>query len=87
MGMDTVELAMDVEEKFGINIPDEDAGQLTTVQKLCDYIIDHAFEENEKDKKSGEVFDFVKYVLVERFNVPEKNIKLEARFVEDLDLD
>jgi len=87
MGMDTVELVMDVEHKFDIDIKDEDAEKVLTVQQLCDYNIDHAFEEDEKDTKSGEVFEFVKETLMERFNVPEKDITLEARFIEDLDLD
>ena len=87
MGLETVELVMYVEESYGIDIKDEDANHLLTVQQLCDYIIDHAFEEDEKDTKSGAVFEFVKETLMERFNVPEKEITLEARFIEDLDLD
>lgn len=87
MGMDTVELTMEIEEKYSLDIPDEDANRLITVQMLCDYIIDHAFEENEKDDKSGEVFDCISNILIDRFHVPKENIKLESKFVEDLDLD
>jgi len=36
--LDTVELIMDFEEEFGVEIPDEDAEQLTTVQIALDYI-------------------------------------------------
>ena|SRR5437588_1669519 len=38
MGLDTVELLMAFEEKFGVSIPDEDATQLTTPRKVTDYI-------------------------------------------------
>lgn len=36
--LDTVELVMALEEKFGTEIPDEEAEKLTTVQDVLDYI-------------------------------------------------
>ena len=36
--LDTVELVMALEEKFGTEIPDEDAEKMTTVQDVLDYI-------------------------------------------------
>ena len=36
--LDTVEIIMDFEEEFGVEIPDEDAEKLTTVQAALDYI-------------------------------------------------
>ena len=36
--LDTVELIMQLEEEFGIEIPDEDAEKITTVKKAVDYI-------------------------------------------------
>ena len=36
--LDTVELIMQLEEEFGIEIPDEDAENITTVQAAVDYI-------------------------------------------------
>lgn len=36
--LDTVELIMQLEEEFGIEIPDEDAEAITTVQAAVDYI-------------------------------------------------
>ncbi len=36
--LDTVELIMQFEEEFNIEIPDEDAEKLTTVQEAIDYI-------------------------------------------------
>ncbi|MBT4783872.1 MAG: acyl carrier protein [Candidatus Marinimicrobia bacterium] len=36
--LDTVELIMQLEEEFGIEIPDEDAETITTVQAAVDYI-------------------------------------------------
>ena len=36
--LDTVELVMALEEEFKIEIPDEDAANLLTVQDIIDYI-------------------------------------------------
>lgn len=42
--LDTVELIMSLEEKFGIKIPDEDAEKLDTVGKALEYIKSHIKE-------------------------------------------
>jgi acyl carrier protein len=36
--LDTVELVMALEEEFGVEIPDEDAEKIGTVQNAIDYI-------------------------------------------------
>lgn len=36
--LDTVELVMALEEEFGLEIPDEEAQKLSTVQSAIDYI-------------------------------------------------
>lgn len=36
--LDIVELVMAFEEEFGIEIPDEDAEKITTVQQAIDYV-------------------------------------------------
>lgn len=40
--LDTVELVMALEEEFGVEIPDEEAEKITTVQLALDYINAHA---------------------------------------------
>lgn len=39
--LDTVELVMKFEEDFDIEIPDEDAEKISTVQDAVDYIKEH----------------------------------------------
>jgi acyl carrier protein len=40
-GLDIIELFMEIEDEFGIEIHDEDRETITTVQQLVDYVILH----------------------------------------------
>ena len=39
--LDLVELIMELEDQFGVKIPDEDAQKLTTVGQAVDYVVSH----------------------------------------------
>jgi acyl carrier protein len=39
--LDLVELIMELEEQFGMEIPDEEAVQITTVEEAVDYVQEH----------------------------------------------
>ncbi|MFH1097262.1 MAG: acyl carrier protein [Candidatus Desantisbacteria bacterium] len=39
--LDTVELVMALEEEFGIEIPDEDAEKIKTVNDVVNYVSEH----------------------------------------------
>lgn len=43
--LDTVELIMSLEEEFDIEIPDEEAEKIKTVQNVVDYIQNHLTKE------------------------------------------
>ncbi|MBF0109558.1 MAG: acyl carrier protein [Magnetococcales bacterium] len=40
--LDTVELVMALEEEFGMEIPDDAAGEIQTVRQAIEYIIKHS---------------------------------------------
>ena len=40
--LDTVELVMALEEEFGVEIPDEDAEKIRTVQEAMEYVREHS---------------------------------------------
>ncbi len=44
--LDTVELVMEFEEEFELNIPDEEAEKIQTVGQAIDYIHKHISENN-----------------------------------------
>jgi acyl carrier protein len=39
--LDLVELTMELEDQFGIKIPDEDAQKITSVGQAVDYVVSH----------------------------------------------
>ena len=39
--LDTVELVMAFEEEFGMEIPDEEAEKITTVDEAVEYVMEH----------------------------------------------
>jgi Phosphopantetheine attachment site len=41
MGLDSIELISEIEQKFGINIPDREAEKITTVGKMYDAVWGH----------------------------------------------
>jgi acyl carrier protein len=39
--LDLVELIMELEEQFGMEIPDEEAEKISTVEEAVDYVVEH----------------------------------------------
>jgi acyl carrier protein len=82
MGLDTVELVMAFEEKFGINIPNEDAAELTTPRKVTDYVMSTAKSEG---MTRDEVAAIVRSIIEETTAVSD--FHEDSHFVYDMNLD
>jgi acyl carrier protein len=63
MGLDSVELLMEVEDAFGFSIPDEDAAGMDTVGKLYDYILAHRVEGKQEGCLTSVAFYRLRRVL------------------------
>ncbi|MGN6725314.1 MAG: hypothetical protein ACTHLZ_05320 [Tepidisphaeraceae bacterium] len=86
MGLELVELMMDVEQEFGINIPDADAELLTNLALLTDYV-------QKASAKMGRPLDHartarrLRELLLEITGMNELYVHDEADFVRDLGID
>ena len=86
MGLDTVELVMEVEHKFDIMIPNEAAEAICTVGDLHAFIIGELIRCG-RTLDSDEAWRSIVTILTDRFGIPAKKIRHDARIVRDLGLD
>ncbi|HUQ50277.1 MAG TPA: phosphopantetheine-binding protein [Terriglobales bacterium] len=94
MGLDLVELVMTVEERFEIDIPDEEAAELTTANRITDYFFakiggtSHAARgSSTQDPWTREsIRSEVRRIILEQLSVPE-DFSDNVRFSEDLGVD
>jgi acyl carrier protein len=75
MGLELVEIVIEVEETFGIVISDEAAPQLQTVGQLHDYILDRRRQTQQHGCPTGHVFRDVRRVLTETASLPRQAIR------------
>lgn len=87
MGLDSVELVLHTEEEFDIEIPDETAAAIRTVQQLCDSVVQLVEEQNNIALDRNETMEQVIDIVVMQLGVKRERVTPEARFVEDLKID
>ena len=78
MGLDSVELVLEVEDAFGFSIPDEDAAGLTTVGKLYDYVLTHRFRGKQDACLSSMTFYKLRRGLMLVLQVPRNSVRVSA---------
>ena len=86
VGLDTVELVIDVENAFAISIPDIDAGRLHTVGDLQRYVV-AARAQMGQPLAPEDVWSQLCDILEHRYAITRKAITPQARIVADLGLD
>lgn len=64
MGLDSVELIMDVEKYFNIQIPDREAEEITTVQKMVDCVVKHLSITDNSTKLRIDIVDKIQAALL-----------------------
>ena len=82
MGLDTVELIIAFEERFGVKIPDKDAAELYTPRRVTDYIMRTAVG---SVMSRDEVSLIVREVIKETTSI--NDFTEDSHFVDDLNLD
>jgi len=91
MGLDIVEMVMEVETVFGIQIPDADAARLDTVGKLFDYVRDRVAAPGEATggpgPYAGALWERYLDVIERESGAARGDLRPQARFVADLGLD
>jgi len=82
-GLDTVEYVILIEDKFGIQIPDDDAIQIKTLGQLCDYIAAKKALQDEASNPES-IWPTVREISGQWFAVDVGKLTPEKRFIEDL---
>jgi acyl carrier protein len=88
MGLDTVELLMEIERAFGIAIPDQQAEQIITVGDYYEVVWEHLQRDPEKNRLSRqEVETTINQIIVAFGGVEPHEVVPGASITNDLGLD
>ena len=87
MGLDSVELVMEVERHFDITIPDDEASQLTTVGKLHAWVVAEFTRMGRDSVDATVVFYDLRELICKQLRIDPGKVVPEARFVQDLHID
>jgi acyl carrier protein len=86
MGLDSVELVMNTEQHFGIDIPDGVAEKLFTVGDLHGFIVAE-LKRGGREQNPEAVFIELRQLICDQFGIKPKRVLAEARIVKDLGID
>jgi acyl carrier protein len=83
MGLDSVEIVLELEETFAIDIPDADAEAVQTVGDLTALVRDLANLPPELDDAT---FEKIAAIIADQMAYPKDRITRQSRLIEDLGL-
>ncbi len=86
MGLDTVELVLEVEKQFDVLIPDERAATTETVGQLAALVCELR-EQSGAPLPCDEVRARLRKMISDQFAIPLDRVTAEANFVKDFKLD
>ena len=81
MGLDAIGIVTEVEDAFGVELPDE-AMEMKTVGELSDWI-----SRQVANYESDAVWQIVQRIVAENLNIPLAEVRPESRWIEDLLVD
>ena len=85
MGLDAVELMMEIEDRFEITIPDARYEGIVTVGNLCDVIlVEIEHQRGLRLTRWFDVFDALVPVICAVLNVPANEVSVDAKLMDDL---
>ena len=79
MGLESVELVMDVEDRFGTSFPDAELERMQTVGDLLKFIMARIRSQNSDACPSAAMFYPIRKILVDQFNVDRSNVRPSTR--------
>jgi len=79
MGLDAVELIMAVEEKFGINISDEEAQEMRTVGQMYQYVVSKVAIADRSSCATQKAFHLLRRTARKLFDVPGNQFRPETK--------
>lgn len=85
MGLELVHVKMEIEDGFGVTIPDDSYADMTTVGRLCDWLIAETGKRSERLSRD-EAFDRVRRVVCEVSGLSPEEVTWDSRFIDDLDM-
>jgi acyl carrier protein len=86
MGMDSVELVMDIEKKFNIRIPNSQAETIFTVGDIHAIVWQH-LSAGHSDKSKSEMEHEINQVIADKAGFDLSEITPEKRICDDLGMD
>jgi acyl carrier protein len=92
MGLDSVEIVMDIEDRFGIDITDAEAARCVRVGDLLDCVMAklEAGQTSKPERQQWtrpQVLEEIRDTIVEQAGVRRERILLDARLRGDLGID
>ena len=83
MGLDSVELVMEAERLFNIELPDEKVSHIYTFGAFVDCVYDTSRSLDRRIERE-EIYMTLRKMVSELLAVQERDIRPESRFIEDL---
>jgi acyl carrier protein len=88
MGLDTVELLMAVEQEFGIEFPDSEAGKMERVCDMHQFVVRTLQQRDEKAVIDADRIWFrLREIIVAQLGVRPEEVTPTAHFIYDLRAD